>query len=352
MLETLHDRALAGSAQELAVGIRAGAFADQGAGNVERLGMPSKHLDCDLTGRLQLLLADRLETAGEKVERRLLVEDAQLDRGKRCVVTRAGGDERRGLLVRCRPGLRLARREAPREIVDQPERRLPLGQGRGESLLEHCRLRLVVEAEPERRSDNRQLVEQHALSAWCRTYCKQPVDTAWIGRPEAMRILLREQRLAASAGPDQRNVLPAGTADLRNLPRLEMPVQLPQLGHPPDKAGRADTALRHPGRRLEPSGRAQRLGPALPQRLDPAGDRLGSIPSWNPSVTQRERVDVRKPVLGVDDEDPLAHLTRALRGDVGCPQLELTGPPRRILRRVPGNERQRALERLLDLPRD
>src|ERR687888_2283640 len=97
MLEAFHDCALAGSAQELAVGILAGAFGDQGARDIERLGMPSEHLDCDLPGRLQFLLADRLETAGEKVERRLLVENAQLDRGKRCVVTRAGRDERRGL---------------------------------------------------------------------------------------------------------------------------------------------------------------------------------------------------------------------------------------------------------------
>src|ERR1043166_9188574 len=131
-----------------------------------------------------------------------------------------------------------------------------------------------------------------------------------------MRILLGKQRLAAPAGPDQRNVLPAGTADLRDLPRLQMPVQLPQLGYPPDKTGRADTTLRNPGRRLEPGGRAERLGLALPQCLDPPGDRLGSIPPWNPSVAQRERVDVREPVLGIDHQDPLAHLTRALRGDV------------------------------------
>src|SRR5207249_5146548 len=105
------------------------------------------------------------------------------------------------------------------------------------------------------------------------------------------------------------------------------------------KAGRTDVALRHPGRRLEPGGRAERPRLALPQRLDPPGDRLGSIPPWNPSVTQRERVDVREAVLRIDHEDPLAHLTRALRGDVRRPQLELTGPPRRILRRVPGYER-------------
>ena len=189
--------------------------------------MAAEHPDCNLTGRLQLLVADRLEAAGEKLERRLLVEHAQLDRGEPRVVVRAGRDQRCGLLVRCRPRLRLARRQVAREIVDQPERRLPLGQRRGEPLLEHGRFRLVVEAEPERRSDDRQLVEKHALPAARRTGCRQPVDTAWIGGPEAVRILLRKQRLAAPAGPDQRNLLSAGTADLRNFARLQMPVQLP-----------------------------------------------------------------------------------------------------------------------------